>query len=251
MKTAGAVFVKSKKYEDAIKVYENAFQVLKPSPEDQKDPSFIESLKLQNVLFNNLSLCYHNLGQHRQAILYASRVLYVDPNNIKALFRIAQGQKALGEKAMAFETIQKCVSAYKSQHPGQNIDNEILKLYHVLKEENKGKIDEEKKNSQQMFSKMFNGKNQADSPKKGAKQKLSKPIMYGLCTLPSVLMGFAVHDYIKHKTKDNFGSGLLGVISSAGIFSGLIGSDNKVSRSILSVMPFAVLLLTYLLKNKE
>jgi tetratricopeptide (TPR) repeat protein len=60
-----------------------------------------------------MSLCYTNLGDFKNATIYASRVLLIEPHNVKALYRYANGMMNLGEKVKAFEIIKICVEVQK------------------------------------------------------------------------------------------------------------------------------------------
>ena len=252
IKNQAAPLVKSGDYTGAIKLYEEAFFALKPSAKDREDDNFKKSLQLQNAIFNNLSLCYASLGRYRESVAYASRVLYVDKFNIKALFRVSTGLHKLGEHMKAYECIKECIAAHKNQYPGQPLDADIHKLYLQLKEICKDQIEEEKKKQKEVFSKMFGKQEAPNTPKKGSENNklITKPVLYGLCSVPSLLMGFVVNEMLKSKGTSSVESTVAGALSGAGLFTGMVLSNNSTARSLLGLVPLGAFLAYQIFKKK-
>ena len=86
----------------AIKKYEKGIQLL----ETCRVQNVVEEKKMNNallLLYMNASLCALKLGQGARAKRYGRKALDIDPKNIKAVFRIAQGFKKEGDFAKARE----------------------------------------------------------------------------------------------------------------------------------------------------
>lgn len=205
LKEAAKPFVKGGLYNEAIKVYESAFYALKMTAQDSASPHFRQCLILQNDIFNNMSLCYSNLGLFKESIAYSKRVLMIESENIKALFRVAIGYKSLGDNLTAYDEIQKCKEAYKKQNPGAKLDPKIHELYLSLKESCKEAIEAREKKEKELFSKMMGNKKDAKEEEKSPEEKksdkkrlaIAKSLTYGPFISHSVILGIIANRIVQ------------------------------------------------------
>lgn len=221
LKEAAKPFVKGALYEEAIKVYESAFYALKMTAQDSSSPDFRNCLILQNDIFNNMSLCYMNLGKHQESISYSKRVLMIEQENIKALFRVATGYKNLGDNLTAYDYIQKCKEAYKRQFPGQRLDTKIHELYLSLKESCKEAIEAREKKEKELFSKMMGNHKKEEEKSEENKADDKKRL--------AIAKSFSYAPFISHSV-------ILGVIAGRIVQQGSIDGAKKLLPAFLATL---------------
>lgn len=107
----------SNKYSQALRLIENA------RLQNEKEEQQMKEVSLK--LFLNLSLCDLKQTRSGRACKYARKALDLDRKNVKALFRLAQGLRQLGE----FEDAKKQISkAHRLDPRNKDINAEMKKL---------------------------------------------------------------------------------------------------------------------------
>ena len=244
LKDSANFFVKGSLFEDAIKVYEASFYNLKLMARDRADPNFQKALQLQNDILNNLSYCYGSLERYQESIGYARRVLFTDHDNVKALFRLAIGNKNTGNLLTAFDDIKKCKEAFKSQNPDKPLDSKIHELYVSLRDSCKEQLDEQEKKEKEMYSKMM-GTNKLKESKQTetvtqtnnqTRSPLAwKPIRYALYLGPTVILVVIAAKVIRQKSIEVAKNNIPAILTTLGAILCIRYLKNHVSKSVLGL----------------
>lgn len=147
LKESGNNFFKEKKYAEASEKYREALGfledlLLKEKPNDT-DWNNLNEQKLPILL--NFSLCEFNLNEFYSCIEHTTTILEHQSNNVKALFRRAKAQAAVGKFNEAREDFNKCVSLDPSLNKEVNAQLDYLKKVEIKK----------LKEDQDKYSKLF------------------------------------------------------------------------------------------------
>lgn len=215
LKESARPFVKGGLYDDAIKVYESAFYVLKPTAEDVTSSDYKRAQNLQNDLFNNLSYCFSQVGKYQDAVSYAKRVLDNDRNNVKALFRLTVCYEKLGDDIAAYEQIEKCQDAFRLQNPDKPLDPKIREHTVSLKEKCRATLEERQKKEKELYAKMM-GSQRSESLREVEKTEKAAPepqapkksifsyriVRYGIGFSLTGLNGYILYRMAKKKAEE-------------------------------------------------
>lgn len=161
-KEEGNALFKARKYERASKRYEKAAKFIEyDSTFSEEEKKQAQTLKITCNLNN--AACKLKLEDYKQAEKLCTKVLELDSNNVKALYRRAQAYIKLVELELAEIDIKKALEI--------DPENKEVKMeYRVLKE----KVREYKKKDAQFYGNMFakmNKLEQVKSNKVSAKQE--------------------------------------------------------------------------------
>lgn len=88
LKEAGTKLFKAAYFDRALEKYETSLSTLQPF---QDDPHNYKPI--QHAVLNNISLCHMKLGNWHESINHATKVLEIDSNDVKALYRRSIGRK--------------------------------------------------------------------------------------------------------------------------------------------------------------
>lgn len=255
VKNSAKQFVKDGFYEDAIKIYEAAFKSLRITAKDYRDSNFSKALQLQNVLFNNLAVCHSNLGLHDYCIRYCDRVLQTERYNSKALYRKALSLKNLGKNMEAYDSLKSCIEAFKQQHPSEEMDPAVVKLYLELREICKEEIEREKREDKERYAKMMNRSPQ--KPKEETKNETATPQgdkkghqVDVFTAFNAILMGYVASMYLKDKGVTSVESSAVGLATGAGLYTGATVTKKSWLKVALSALPLAALAGYHIFKKK-
>jgi len=206
IKNSAKPLVNQAKFEEAIRIYESAYYALRPTGKDRVHPDFKKCLLLQAELFNNLSYCYGSLERFQESVEYAKRVLLIDGENTKALYRSAVGHKNMGQFMTAYDEIKKAKQVYKRQNPDKPLDAKIHELYASLQQICKPDLEKRKKEEKEIYSKMLgtspvnknsNTPNETEPPRSALSYKI---VRYGLCLGPVVMLTVIGWRVVKERT---------------------------------------------------
>ncbi len=106
-KDAGNEAFVAKEFEIAVEKYLAAIAVA-TKPRD-KGPSQ-KAMRMLPALYANLAASHLALGQHAEAAAAATQCLRFDPGNLKAFFRLADAQRAMGDSTAALETLTRALA---------------------------------------------------------------------------------------------------------------------------------------------
>ncbi|MEN2497031.1 MAG: Inactive peptidyl-prolyl cis-trans isomerase fkbp6 [Marteilia pararefringens] len=115
---------KAKKYQIAINLYKEMLEILFEHSLRVADQS-AEYNTIHISLLNNIALCYFNLNMYDNSLKYCKKVLKVDANNFKALFRMILSYICISK----FEKSKSLLDASLEKFPG-NSDLESLLKFH-------------------------------------------------------------------------------------------------------------------------
>ncbi|KAM3138388.1 hypothetical protein pb186bvf_009474 [Paramecium bursaria] len=175
LKAQGNNFFSNRNYLDAIGVYSSALGLCQGYYMAQCPIELFPQFKqLQLQLLSNLAACYLELGFHNECITFSSQVLSIDPLNTKALYRRATAYQKKGNLEEAFRDIDQAFELNKkSPIEDQKINDKRMEIRYQLKQFQQ----EHKKDSQQMYQKMFSQsekKTQSEQKQENQQQKLSQ-----------------------------------------------------------------------------
>ncbi|CAA9989982.1 chaperone binding protein, putative [Plasmodium knowlesi strain H] len=139
LKLEGNDEFKKKKYEEAISKYNEGLKYIHKL--EKKNEKMIE---LEIAFYQNMSICYSNVENYNQAYEYVKKVLQLDKDNAKGLFRLGQIEFNRCNFDVAKEKIQDFIKA----HP-ENMEAKKL-LKNILIKQN-----EHNKKQKEAFSKIF------------------------------------------------------------------------------------------------
>lgn len=123
-KEVGNDLYKRKQVSQAISKYMKAIKLLEEcSLQDEKEEKEMNVILLK--LYSNMTQCALELGQSARAIKYARKVLYVDPKNVKALFRMGKAYMKESEFDRAREFF---VKALRREPNNPDIKNGMIEL---------------------------------------------------------------------------------------------------------------------------
>ena len=239
IKNSAKPLVNQGKYDEAIRIYESAYYALRPTGKDRGHPDFKKCLLLQAELFNNLSYCYGSLERFQESVEYAKRVLLVDGENTKALYRSAVGHKNMGQFMTAYDEIKKAKQIYKRQHPDQPLDAKIHELYASLQQICKPDLEKRKKEEKEIYSKMLGT---SPTAKTTATQNETEPaprsalsykvVRYGLCLGPIVMLTVIGWRVVKERTVRAVKRQIPAIITAIGALLVLRYIKNNVRGSV-------------------
>jgi len=239
IKNSAKSLVSQGNYDDAIRVYESAYYALRPSGKDRTHPDFKQCLSLQSELFNNLSFCYGSLERYPESIEYAKRVLFIDGENTKALYRIAVGYKNMGNFMAAYEEIKKAKDIFKRQNPDQPLDAKIHELYASLRQTCKADLDKRKMEEREIYSKMIGTSNPSSPTTKNTNSQPEKrsalsykAVRYGLCLGPIVILTAIGYNIVKQRTINAFKRNIPAIVASVAALIILRYIKNNVRGSV-------------------
>lgn len=131
-KEFGNKATKEKNYEEAFIFYKSALNLIDPNRfSTPAEGTLKEKLnELRIALLNNMTQSCLNLNQIDQAYEYAEKVILLDPENIKALFRIAVCLENQGKHLAAFERIKEIYRI--SNRKKLNLAKEVAEAYQRL-----------------------------------------------------------------------------------------------------------------------
>lgn len=91
-KNNGSIMLKEKNYTKAVEFYNKSLFSIKILTEDRElnvGEEYIVRViqEVEMAVNSNLTLCYLKLGDYEQVIKYAGKVLSMEPNNVKILYR--------------------------------------------------------------------------------------------------------------------------------------------------------------------
>ena len=89
LKEKGNCLFREKKYEDALKIYEDATRL------DSTNAA----------CWSNQAACFDKLGDYAEMKRAADKAVSADPTFVKGYYRLAKAQKELGELTEAIETL--------------------------------------------------------------------------------------------------------------------------------------------------
>ncbi|KJP86334.1 hypothetical protein AK88_04053 [Plasmodium fragile] len=139
LKLEGNNEFKNKKYEEAISKYNEGLKYIKKL--ENKNEKMIE---LEIAFYQNMSICYSNVENYNEAYEYVKKVLQLDKDNAKGLFRLGQIEFNRCNFDVAKEKVQDFIKA----HP-DNIEAKKL-LKNILIKQN-----EHNKKQKEAYSKIF------------------------------------------------------------------------------------------------
>ncbi|EUD67653.1 hypothetical protein C922_01838 [Plasmodium inui San Antonio 1] len=139
LKLEGNNEFKKKKYQEAISKYKEGLKYIHKL--ENKNEKMIE---LEVAFYQNMSICYSNVENHNQAYEYVKKVLQLDKDNAKGLFRLGQIEFNRCNFDVAKEKIQDFIKA----HPDNMEAKKLLK--NILIKQN-----EHNKKQKQAFSQIF------------------------------------------------------------------------------------------------
>jgi len=242
IKNSAKSLVSQAKYDDAIRVYESAYYALRPTGKDRAHSDFKKCLLLQAELFNNLSFCYGNLERYPESIEYAKRVLFVDGENTKALYRLAVGHKNMGNFMAAYDEIKKAKDIFKRQNPDKPLDGKIHELYASLREICKPDLEKRKMEEKAVYSKMLGTSNPSSPTVKNGnsqpeqKSALSyKAVRYGLCLGPIIILTVIGYNVVKQRTIRAVKRNIPAIVASIGALLILRYIKNNVRGSVWGI----------------
>ena len=123
LKEKGNEYFKKGESEEAIKCYKQAADSLaKQLNATGKEAELVKQLNIS--LYSNISACYLKTKQAKEAVEYAGKVLSLEPTHPKALYRLSQGQLALGEYNAAIQTL----TDNKSILVDVDVEKEIVRI---------------------------------------------------------------------------------------------------------------------------
>ena len=214
--------IKEKKYEEAIALYKSAGLLINPNvlPGQPEGDLKFKLNDLRIALSNNMSHCYLHMGMYDLAFEQAEKVERLDPENIKALYRIAVCLEKQGKNLEAFDKIKTVIKI--SNAKGQKISSEVQEIFERLKGKTKEiteKIRAEEKQTKELAQKMF-----GEKPPKQTESAAKKYLYKGLMVVPSVGIAYLLLTKgMKSNLKTQNSKFALGVLS-ASIFGTLTSS---------------------------
>ncbi|XP_049850591.1 peptidyl-prolyl cis-trans isomerase FKBP4-like [Schistocerca gregaria] len=132
------------KYKYAAKRYKNSLSYIEYTS-GEADPEVVKKINdLKSILNLNISQCYLNLKNHKEALKAVEKVLEKEPNNIKALYRRGMARMMNQDWDLAKEDFRSILQ----QEPNQR--SAICKL-----NEANAKIKLQNEKDRAIFSKMF------------------------------------------------------------------------------------------------
>ncbi|XP_039627287.1 FKBP prolyl isomerase 16 [Polypterus senegalus] len=105
----GNYYFQREEYSQALKFYSNALKVLSSPSTDISSPE-VEELKEGKVkCLNNIATTHLKLARNSDAMACSQAVLELDPDNVKALFRMGKILSEKGEDQEAMEVLKKAL----------------------------------------------------------------------------------------------------------------------------------------------
>ena len=143
LKDQGNINFQAKEYALAIKNYEKGLNAIAfPTAPTETELVAINSLVVS--LNSNLSACHLKEGAFKSALACCQKVLYTQPDNLKAIFRYSQASAGL----LLFDDAIKCLEKGLKIYPDEPIlKNEIVRVLNMRKEINS--------TEKEVYSKMF------------------------------------------------------------------------------------------------
>jgi len=167
-KEVGNDHYKRKQISSAINKYMKAIKLLEEcSLQNENEEKQMNDVLLK--LYSNMSQCALEQGQSGRAIKYARKVLYVDPKNIKALFRLGKAYMKESEFDRARDFFKK---ALRREPNNRDVKNGLIELDRNVAAFKKI----EKDNYQKMMSKYLSNPDGATGKEKDSDEQVSDDI---------------------------------------------------------------------------
>ncbi|KAJ2999404.1 cytochrome P450 monooxygenase 9 [Globomyces sp. JEL0801] len=123
LKDEGNTLFKTQKFDDALKTYKQAADLLSNTFGAESDESEqIKNLKIN--LYSNLAAVYLKIKDGLHASEYSQKVLDIDSTHSKAIFRLAQSKVLMNE----FDNAIELYNLHKNVLKDLDVDQEILKV---------------------------------------------------------------------------------------------------------------------------
>lgn len=183
--------IQQKSYEEAIAIYTNALTIINPNLFTVAvDGDLKKKLsELRIMLLNNISQCKLSLDKVDDALWYAERVVLQEPDNIKALFRIAMCYEKQAKHSDAFEKLKEILQIHKRKDLGVTVD--IRDAYDRVKQRIQGDLDVQKKKEKELYQKMVTGKEIKDESVTTSTSH-ARLVKKGLLLLPSAAIAYLI-----------------------------------------------------------
>ncbi|GAW82226.1 chaperone binding protein [Plasmodium gonderi] len=139
LKLEGNNDFKKKNYEEAISKYKEGLKYINKL--ENKNDKIVE---LEIAFHQNMSICYSNVENYNDAYEHVKKVLHLDKDNAKGMFRLCQIEYNRSNLDIAKEKIQEFIKCYPD-----NMDAKKLLKNIVIKQ------NEHNKKQKQAFSKIF------------------------------------------------------------------------------------------------
>ena len=260
LKDKAKPYFESKKFNEAISVYEYALRLIGPQHISIDDKEYKEAISLQNSLLLNLSLCYSNLNNHAASLKLAQEVLKADQLNTKAIFRVAVEYKELGYLYRSFLLISDCRLLMKKLELNEQTDPGIEREYKFLEEIVKPFLVESSDLRRKISMKILGIKDVPVLESKSADFKEIKPfenqkkgkfsrLKYGICVVSASILGsFMTKYFLKYGLQREYSVGM-GALSTLAFFFSFI-SENKWLKAIVGSSPLILASLFYGIKRE-
>jgi tetratricopeptide (TPR) repeat protein len=123
LKALGTGKFKEKKYEEAMKYYNAAADVIYSADGDtSSDPT---RLSYYVVCKSNAAQCCINLNDFKGAIGYASSAILKDPTNAKALYRRGTSFMAITRFDSAIDDLRSCIALTLDPRTKRDVEKEL------------------------------------------------------------------------------------------------------------------------------
>lgn len=144
LKDRALLHFKSGRYEKAIHFYDRIITMVNIN---KLDSDFDRGLPFKVSSLSNISMCHLKLKDYPNAIKYCQKVLDIEPNNVKANFRIAEAYAGFHDYLNAISYFEKTLQI----EPG---NTSAKKQLHSAKDSYKKEAEKEKKLYSNIFAKM-------------------------------------------------------------------------------------------------
>ncbi len=146
---ASSLFDDPKKAKDNGSQSIHVIRAKNVTPVDRLESHFVEKYK---ALHNNLSVCYYRQKNYQEARKTANLVLYLEPENRKALVYNCRCAPSIGTAEDSIEKLQ--ALAKKDKEEGREVDTDIDRCCREMQKW----VDDQEAREQALFSKMFAAK---------------------------------------------------------------------------------------------
>ena len=219
LKDSAKALIQVKDFKGAALVYIDALGAINPhqftTQIEQETRQKLADLKI--MLLNNISHCKLNLESYEDSIWYAEKVVKMDSQNVKALFRIAMCYEKQDKNTEAFDKMKEVYRVHRQKN--LSVTREISEAYERIKSKAQADLAKHRQQEKALFQRMITGKDDKKAP--ASNTKLAKQILY---LLPSIATSYFI---MKQGLHGNFASSRVkgGTAFLTFVFFGVFASD--------------------------